>query len=143
MMCAGVRVLPAVQRTSTESVEEFTSDDVCWCEGVAGSREDRYGVCRGVHWPRAASHRLVTARRRDVFHVGRQDGLDQAASHSHHQTNRSPPPHTFTSCHCITSCHCLHLPPAVYDPLIFNTSVLRCVFQELPEPNRACLVGVW
>ena len=22
-------------------------------------------------------------------------------------------------------------------------SDIRCVFQELPEPNRACLVGVW
>jgi len=49
MMCAGVRVLPAVQRTGTESVEEFTSDGVCWCEGVAGGTEDRYRVYRGVH----------------------------------------------------------------------------------------------
>jgi len=49
MVCAGVRVLPAVQRTGTESIEEFTSDDVCWFEAVAGGTEGRYGVCRGVH----------------------------------------------------------------------------------------------
>ena len=107
MVCAGVRVLPAVQRTGTESIEEFTSDDVCWFEAVAGGTEGRYGVCRGVHWPRAASHRLVTARRRDVFHVGRQDGLDQTASHSHHQTNRSE---TSAQFHIVSLYNILSLP---------------------------------
>jgi len=29
------------------------------------------------------------------------------------------------------------------DCVFTQNAMFRCVFQELPEPNRACLVGVW